>query len=277
MTDLSTLPLGSSCSFFRHIDREIMETARNVGIDTLELCFKFDKYMNGLDFPRRAAEIGRTAREVGIGLWSLHLPFSRKIDISTTDKELRAVTLYTDRTLIRAAAEAGISTIVLHPSSEPIADEERDERLELSREAILSLSELCRELGLTLAVENLPRTCLCRTSAEMIELLSGTGAKVCFDTNHSLSEANPDFLRNILAAGLEIATLHISDYDGVDERHRLPGDGINAWSEILDILAEADYCGPLMYEVSRKPKEREELTPEELAENMRRFSAGQIR
>lgn len=277
MTDLSTLPIGSSCSFFRHIDREIMETARNVGIDTLELCFKFDKYMNELDFPRRAAEIGWTAREVGIGLWSLHLPFSRKIDISNTDKELRAVTLYTNRTLIRAAAEAGISTIVLHPSSEPITDEDRAERMALSRDAILSLGELCRELGLTLAVENLPRTCLCRTSAEMIELLSGTGAKVCFDTNHSLTESNPDFLRGILAGGLEIATLHISDYDGVDERHRLPGDGINAWGEIFDILAQANYSGPLMYEVTRKPKEREELTPEELAENMRLLAAGKIR
>lgn len=276
MTDITTLRLGTSCCFFGNIDRAVMQTAKDAGIDALEFSFSYDKYMNLLDVPRNAAALGETAREVGIELWSLHLPFSRKLDISNQDKELRAITLYTNKTLIRAAAEAGVKTMVLHPSSEPITDDVRPDRLALSRDGIMILGELCDKLGLTLAVENLPRTCLCNRSAEMVDLLTGTGAKVCFDTNHSLSEDNLDYLRGILAGGLEIATLHISDYDFVDERHRLPGDGINNWKALLAILAEANYTGPLMYEVPAQPKERDRIAIETLADNMKRLRAGKI-
>ncbi len=276
MTDISTLRLGTSTCVFGDINRAIMETAKTNGIDALELSFSYDKYMNILDLPSHAAELGELAQKVGIELWSLHLPFSRKLDISSQDKELRSVTLYTHRTLIRAAAEAGIKTVVLHPSSEPILDDDRPERMALSRTAILHLSEQCAKRGLTLAVENLPRTCLCNCAQEMVALMRDTGAKVCFDTNHSLIEDNSAYLRGILAGGLEIATLHISDYDFVDERHRLPGDGVNDWKALLAILAEANYTGPLMYEVSAKPKEREPVTVEMLADNMRRLRAGVI-
>ena len=276
MTDITTLRLGTSCCYFGSIDRTIMQTAKDAGIDALELSFGYDRYMNQLDMPRNAAAIGEAARDVGIELWSLHLPFSGRLDISNQNNELRAVTLYTNKTLIRAAAEAGIRVIVLHPSSEPISDDVRPDRLALSRQGILLLGELCDQLGLTLAVENLPRTCLCNRSAEMVDLLTGTGAKVCFDTNHSLAEDNLDYLRTILAGGLEIATLHISDYDFVDERHRLPGDGINNWKAMLNILAEADYTGPLMYEVPAQPKDRSRISIETLVDNMNCLRAGKI-
>lgn len=276
MTDISTLRLGSSTCFFRDINRDVMQTAKDAGIDALELSFSYEKYMNILDMPKTAAALGETAREVGIELWSIHLPFSGRLDISNQNNELRAITLYTNKTLISAAAEADIKTVVLHPSSEPITDDIRPERLTRSRDGILQLNELCDKLGLTLAVENLPRTCLCNRSAEMVELLTGTGAKVCFDTNHSLAEDNLDYLRGILAGGLEIATLHISDYDFVDERHRLPGDGINDWKGLLSILAEANYTGPLMYEVPAQPKERDVIAVETLVENMKRLRTGQI-
>jgi sugar phosphate isomerase/epimerase len=42
--------------------------------------------------------------------------------------------------------------------------------------------------------------------------------------------------------------LHISDYDGVDERHWLPGQGIINWSEVVESLVSIDYGGPFMFE-----------------------------
>lgn len=53
------------------------------------------------------------------------------------------------------------------------------------------------------------------------------GLYMCFDSNHLLGEANPDFLRRLYEAGLagRIGSVHISDYDFTDERHELPGNG----------------------------------------------------
>jgi len=276
MTYAQSLKFGSSLCFGRKFDLDTLREFKSHGIDAVELSFSFDYYMNKLDFPKNRYQLAKIAEEAGVELWSIHLPFSRNLDISHPSNELRAIALYTNRTLIEAAGDVGIKVAVLHPSSEPISDEERPERLARSREAIIMLQEECDRHGLKLAVENLPRTCLCNRSEEMISLLAGTGAGVVFDTNHSLVEDSVSFLSALIDGGLDIYSLHISDYDFTDERHRLPGDGINDWRGLLSQLERAGYGGPLMYEVPWKPKERDELTYDELAENMRRLAAGEI-
>ena len=58
-----------------------------------------------------------------------------------------------------------------------------------------------------------------------------------------------EFLRNMIAHGYCPVSLHISDYDFIDERHDLPGHGINQWGKLLDLLENAGYSGPALYEI----------------------------
>lgn len=278
------MKIGSSTCFIGTITEEKLEALARAGLELIEYSGNYISAMRTYDFPKNAERILETVRGCGLEPWSFHLPFSRKLDISSRDKELRAVTLTTNRILIAAAARAGAKVIVLHPSSEPIEDDIRAERLELSREAIIELAEVARENGVRLAVENLPRTCLTRTSDEMTALLSGTDVGMIFDTNHNLIEDNCDYIRKVADAGIEILSVHISDYyrdeNGVlDERHTLPGTGINRWNDILDTLIECGYTGPLIYEVPANAKNREPndpITPEELTQNMRDLRDGRI-
>ncbi|MDD4461433.1 MAG: sugar phosphate isomerase/epimerase [Clostridia bacterium] len=276
MTYVQGLRRGTSLSFNRKIDREVLHTIKTAGISTVELSFGYDVYMNQIDFPRNWRIYADMARDEGVELWSIHLPFSAHLDISHPDDELRSITLHTNRRLIEAAGQAGIQVAVLHPSSEPIANEDRPERMRRSREAIGLLQSECARAGLRLAVENLPRTCLCNRSAEMVDLLQGTGAGIVFDTNHSLIEDNVSFLATLVDSGLCIESLHISDYDFIDERHRLPGDGLNDWKGLFAQLERAGYTGPLLYEVSHQPADREPISLDQLVENMRRLTAGII-
>ncbi len=278
------MKIGSSSCFTGSLEEEKLAPLAKAGLDYLEYTGNYIFYMRNYDFPKNAEKILNTVRKSGLEPWSFHLPFSRKLDISNADKELRAITIVTNRTLIEAAARAGAKVIVLHPSSEPIADEDRPERLRLSREAIIELAEVAKENGVRLAVENLPRTCLTRTSDEMIAIVKDTGAGVIFDTNHNLIEDNVNYINNVADAGLEILSVHISDYyrdeNGVlDERHTLPGTGINKWNNIVDTLVARGYEGPLMYEVPAKAKNRDPedpITPEELTQNMRDLRDGKI-
>ena len=275
------LKTGISTSFFHRLDRGVLDAVAAAGIDCVELSHNFDYYMNVLEFPQTAAYWGRQARDAGVEIWSLHLPFSGVFDISAESAEARAIATFTNRELIYAAAEAGASVIVMHPSAEPIADDKRAERFAHSRENIEKLAREAEACGLILAVENLPRTCLCRDSAEMIRLLAGSGADAVFDTNHNLSEDNIHFVDALTAGGIRIASLHISDYGpdekGVlDERHRMPGDGINRWNDLLAALERHSYQGPLMYEISEKPRDRDAYTLEAAAENMRDLAAGRL-
>jgi len=43
-------------------------------------------------------------------------------------------------------------------------------------------------------------------------------------------------------------TLHLSDYDGIDEKHWMPGEGVIDWQAFMLALQEIDYTGPFNYE-----------------------------
>ena len=83
------------------------------------------------------------------------------------------------------------------------------------------------------AVEDLPRGCLGNSSSDFEWLVANVpDIKICYDTNHLLGEeATPS--RNVSPP--HIANIHVSDYDGVDERHWMPGRGIVEWPKVIDI------------------------------------------
>lgn len=275
MTHAQTLKRGTSSCFIQELTPENLKMLADAGVDCLEISGKTPFY-EALDFFNNPEPYAKMAADAGIELWSIHLPFSRKHDISSENEEYRAQIIDINERLIRAAGKIGIKVAVMHPSSEPITDDIRPRRLALSREAIIYLNGVAKECGVVLAVENLPRTCLCNKACEMVELVKGTGASVVFDTNHSLIQENVSFLAELIDAGIHIQTLHISDYDFVDERHRLPGDGLNNWNGILAELERAGYTGPLMYEVPKCPSERDPIPVETLVQNMKDLAQGKL-
>ena len=107
----SDMKIGSSSCFTGSLTEEKLAPLAKAGLDYLEYTGNYVFYMRTCDFPKNAEKILETVRASGLEPWSFHLPFSRKLDISNTDKELRAVTIVTNRTLIEAAARAGLGVI----------------------------------------------------------------------------------------------------------------------------------------------------------------------
>jgi sugar phosphate isomerase/epimerase len=158
--------------------------------------------------------------------------------------------------LIARAAKIGVRYCVIHPSREPIEDSERAQRMENAKKSLALLCEYASAVGVVLAVEDLPRTCLGRNSAEILELISAhPNLRVCFDTNHLLAQDPVDFVR---AVGEKIVTLHVSDYDGIDERHWLPGEGKIDWMRMLAAFEKIGYDGVFNYELGNDPADVKE-------------------
>lgn len=273
---------GISLSFFydmRGADvkavRNVLQSVKNYGFDCVELSFSHEDYFQNYHFTE-----GRTAEEwrwycdsLGLESWSIHLPFSETWDLS---RDGAKEALRDDISLIEAAARAGISVAVIHPSFEPIADQERGRRLQNAGNHLRLLNQAARANGVILALENLPRTCLGNGSEELIALLEDTETAFVFDTNHSLKEDNVSFLQRMLKGGHCPVSLHMSDYDFVDERHALPGDGVNPWRKLLEMLKSAGYNGPALYEINPLISPGHTITLEELAGNINRLLAGEI-
>lgn len=239
----------SSCG--KKLDRQLFENYKNAGIASLELSIGSKAACDSFD----VMSIVPLAEEYGVELWSYHLPFGPFEEIDISSPKLADFTVEYYKTLIAKGREAGIKVFVIHPSGEPIDEDDRPVRMETAKASLRSLAEYCDTLDAIIAVEDLPRTCLGNCSAEILELISvHPSLRICFDTNHLLSEDIVAFINNV---GDKIITTHVSDYDFVDEKHWLPGDGDIDWKELYSALKNVGYDGPWLYELGFKSCGRE--------------------
>ena len=258
---------GHSCGA---IDRARFEAYAKAGIDCLEISPSQNNGYDNLDFPL----IRALADEYGLRLNSFHLRFSPFgfVNIASLEEELRRKTVAYQKEFIRRGAEIGIPIFVIHPSDEPFSDEIRPQKIAYAKECLAELAECAAACGVTVAVEDLPRTCLGNCSKELLDIISvDDRLRICFDTNHMLSEPLDDFLR---ACASKIVTTHVSDYDFKNERHWLPGEGDVNWKSLFDTLDEVGYRGPILYELSlaqdmESLKRERALTPADLVRNHR--------
>lgn len=237
--------LGISTCGQKDITQKGFDKFADNGIKALELSFSMDN-TNRLNWKN----IRKYSDDAGVRLWSLHLPFCpfEIIDISSSDPGIRKSTVEYESEIIRMAADIGIGCMVIHASGEPIDDDERSERMKHAKESFASLAAVAAEAGALIAVEDLPRTCLGNCSADILDFLKiDDRLRVCFDTNHLLNEKINDFM---MAVGDKIHTLHISDYDFINERHWLPGEGKINWQEFMTLLDGIKYNNPFIYEIS---------------------------
>ena len=246
--------------------RERFEACKAAGIEAIEVSVGDINIVEAIDFQT----IKSLADEYGIKLWSFHLPFGpfEAIDISLPS--LADYTLKRFFELIDKASAIGIKTFVVHPSGEPIAECDRPMRIECAKKSLFTLAEYAKSKDAIIAVEDLPRTCLGRNSSDVLELVSAhPDLRVCFDTNHLLGEDIGEFIEKV---GSKIVTTHISDYDFINERHWLPGEGKIDWLSLKNELINVGYDGYWLYETglggSSWTIERERnLTPDDLSRN----------
>ncbi len=266
------MKVALSCSGVT-LNRENFENMKKSGIDAVEVALGYS-FCEILDYKA----IAKFAEASDVKLWSSHLPFTpgNKFNMSALDATARrsTVDIYTE--LIKKLACVGVDKFVVHPSCEPISDEERAEYIKCSQESFSTLADNAAREGATIAVECLPRTCLGRTADEMIELISvNDKLRVCFDSNHLMMDTNVNFLEKLAD---KIITVHISDFDFENERHWLPGEGKLEWQPIYKKLCEIGYVGPWLYEVSLKcPKtiiRERDLTYADFYENAQTIFSG---
>jgi len=261
--------VGTSSGVLNNFSREEFDNLKNAGVDYVELGGGVFKNKDDSERESLVSELKQNAENSGIRIWSVHLPYSQVYDISSLNDEDRNNMIKECSEIMTFCSSLNPAKYVIHPSAEPIPPEERIQRIANCISSLKILTEEVKKSNASLALECLPRTCLGNTSDELIMIVNavGNGLEVCFDSNHLLQEKPEDFIEK---AGSLITTVHMSDYDGLDEKHWLPGEGVINWTNVISKLAQNGYQGPFMFETSRrKPSsttnERVKLTPEDLA------------
>ena len=131
--------------------------------------------------------------------------------------------------------DCGCRLYTLHGSGEPVRDADRAATVAALRRTLDELVPFFVDIRAAVNVEILPRGCIGRCPEEIEAAIDGYPAEnvgVCFDVNHlcGCPERVPEYIARLAP---RLKSLHLSDYDGIDECHWYPGLGVLDWPAIM--------------------------------------------
>ncbi len=269
---MGQIACGTSVSRKYGISDRHLAIATEAGIERIEVAL-FDKNVDFHNSEVLAWAAG-VVEKSGVVCRSVHLNFGEDCDISAADDAARQAAVEDSAYGISIAHVFGAGMAVVHGSDEPISDADRGQRISNLRASLATLCEVAEEHDVLLALELLPRTCLGNTVDEALAIVEGLDERrigFCLDVNHvNLREDPADAVRRL---GKRIWTFHISDNDGVDERHWLPFEGIIDWKGFMEAVRETGYEGQFIFETAGSLGEDVEAYARELKKRFERLMA----
>lgn len=228
---------------------ETYRTLRDLAVPMIELSTGAEPPNPDLRDPAQRAQVAALGAQFGIDCYAVHTEFRFNWDLASPDPDTRRFAVEANAAVLRAAAALGARHVVLHPGQERTPGEPAPPQLQRALDSLLRLGPVAQEVGLRLAVENLPPGHVGSSREEMAELFAALDPAVfgfCCDTGHAyLSGEGPAaFVR---AFGSRLLGAHLHDNGGADD-HRFPGQGDVNWEEFFAALREIDYALPLTVE-----------------------------
>lgn len=264
---LSTTLSGIDCYL------EQLDELKKDGITHVEICLREDYEEQAALFEEGVKKI----KDAGLEIWSVHLPFGETVSPAAPDEATRQANVVQTKKFVDLTEGCGAQVYVIHASYEPIAPEDRTQMLDSAVKSLAEVNTYVQEKNARLALENLPRTCIGNALEDMSYIAEQIpDLSLCFDTNHFTPE-KPNYnvrpLQRLFPSLREkmnpsasdpvtfaqkfadrIITVHISDFDGIDECHWFPGQGIVDFYGIHTALMDAGFDAPIMFEPNEKCK-----------------------
>ena len=119
------------------------------------------------------------------------------------------------------------------------------------------LESISYDSNVTLCLETLRSNVSKVSNAELLKIVESRGGDLGFLVDSGHSQISGDLNETVSRAGKLLKSLHLHDNDGVNDLHQVPGTGVCDWAELAKALSEADYAGPIMYEVGFIPREEQ--------------------
>lgn len=198
----------------------------------------------------------RIKRENVAEIASVHLPFmggNKTWDASLLDEAARKDVSERLFKMISEHSDLLAKDVTMHASMEPPLAE-HPARLECVCRTITELLPLAKEFGFSLNIEYLPRKCIGNCVEELDEIINRFDPKyvnMCMDVNHVMDKYNelPDIITHFAP---RMRTLHINDYDGIDEKHWFPGQGVINWGAVMKAIKAIDHDVTLIMECTKQ-------------------------
>jgi sugar phosphate isomerase/epimerase len=199
--------------------------------------------------PEQVEQVARRLAGSSLVPVSMHAPFGGRLDLSDDDDHRLQDTLNTTMASARALARLGGTILVAHPTDIVRHGQDVQARLERAARSLKTLTQACRDLGLTLAIESPLPHLIGGHPDEFAWLLHQVGpdARVCLDTGHTHLAGH--WRRFIEIAGERVVHVHAHDNRSQFDDHLPPGEGHVNWGEIKATLEQINYGGWIILEL----------------------------
>jgi len=171
--------------------------------------------------PEGRENIVRLCEKFGVEVDSVHAPFGSMVDISEPEEVLRHSAEVEVARSIKACAELGTKTLILHISGFKLSD--ISARMKQVRKSLDSLLGLAERVNVRIAAEN-PGNDLGHTILKYaLDIFDTPVLGLCFDNGHA--GLNEDDFKILSAHSERLYAVHLHDNDGTRDQHLLPFEG----------------------------------------------------
>lgn len=244
---------------------ELLRAIASAGFDNVSLSHRVGHA--GYHLPEGRATLAGLLRETGLVLNYIHVPIEDYHDLSSTDPQVRKLTIETYKMCLQACHDLGGRSIVAHATGRRdfASDDELAQAFEASLESTARLCDYANELGVAFCLENLPIDHdWQKLSLRVMAAADFDGFGLCLDTCHAMI-ANDDPLELVNWMAPRVRATHLSDTMGAHDSHLLPGEGEVDFKAVGRELGRAGFDGVVDLECSllmlRGRRERQSQHP----------------
>ena len=252
--------ISTGC-FYQTPLAEVLHWFAKYNFTDLEIC-SFPPHLDFHD-PEKVSEARQRIEDCGLRALSFHAPFADQIDIASWEESVRLRSVDELRRACDAAKELGTEFIVLHPGPEKernLSPHEWYPKMQLAATSLNEVANHCRNIHLTLLLENMLPHLLFGNVADMLYLLGAiesSAVGTCLDTGHAFLSGDLSRVANKLSGHLRM--IHANDNCRKWDDHLPPGDGEIPWRPLLKQLSREKFDGPLVLELSGNGEPQEIL------------------
>lgn len=231
----------------------LLDTLKRGGARAVEI-FAARGHFNYTD-KEHIKELAGWFKTEGVEFHSMHSPIYMSNDFHGGGQPLNLVDMEKPRRIdaldeIKRAVEAAeympFRFLVQHVGKSEEYDDPR--KFEWALSGVEALRAFCRQLGVTLLLENTPNDLATpERLKELLRALHYPDLGICFDTGHAHLMSSVHQAFGVLED--RIRSTHVHDNHRDRDSHRWPGDGSIDWNDTMQALRSAPQAPALLMEI----------------------------
>ena len=200
-------------------------------------------------------ELGEWFRTEGVEFHSMHSPIymsnefkagGRPLNIVELDKPSRIDAMDEIKRAVEVAEYLPFRFLIQHIGKSDEYDDPR--KFENALSSVEHLRAFCRQLGITLLLENTPNDLATpERLSELLKALHYPDLGICFDTGHAHIMSSVHQALGVLEE--RIRSTHMHDNRGDKDAHLWPGEGTIDWADTMQALRAAPQVPALLLEI----------------------------